>query len=355
MMHRGTVGCTTKRFDVGKSLPRAGRSARKFGIGLLSAVSLIASASSEAQEQRRLPQLCFLTFDPGTLQTRSPRFDGFFEGMKDHGYVHGRNINIIYLSADNNGGRFPSLIEECLRQKPDVIAVTTTPAAHLLKKATRTVPIVMVALGDPLRTGLVDSLARPSENITGMSLMVPEVAVKRLELLTELVPGIARVLVLSFLADPIAPLQVKAMEASAPSLRVTLQVHDIRSAEDLAVAFSAASSAGTKGVVVTEESMFIVHRARVAALAAQYKLPVIYPFVLPVKDSGGLMAYAVRAPDLHRNAAAYVDRILKGAKVSTLPVQQPTRFELVINLKAAKAIGLVVPEPLLDRATELID
>ena len=132
--------------------------------------------------------------------------------------MQGRNIDITYLSADNNGDRFPTLIDECLSLKPDVIAVTTTPAAHLLKKATRTIPIVMVALGDPLGTGLVDSLSRPSENITGMSLMVPQLAVKRLELLRELTPGISRVLVLSFLADPIAPIQVKAMEEAARSL-----------------------------------------------------------------------------------------------------------------------------------------
>ena len=163
-------------------------------------------------QQKRIPRLCFLTFDPGTLRTRSPRFDGFFQGLQDLGYVNARNIEISYLSADNNGDRFPALIDECLSLKPDVIAVTTTPAAHLLKKATRDIPIVMVALGDPLGTGLVDSLSRPSENITGMSLMVPEMAAKRLELLRELVPGISRVLVLSFLADPIAPIQVKAME-----------------------------------------------------------------------------------------------------------------------------------------------
>ena len=151
--------------------------------GSLFAALLAAPCAGEAQQSKDIPRLCFLTFDPGTLQTRSPRFDGFFQGLRDLGYVHGRNINISYLSADNNGDRFPALIDECLNLKPDVIAVTTTPAAHLLKKATRTVPIVMVALGDPLGTGLVDSLARPSENITGMSLMVSQLAVKRLELL----------------------------------------------------------------------------------------------------------------------------------------------------------------------------
>jgi putative ABC transport system substrate-binding protein len=269
--------------------------------------------------------------------------------------VNARNIEISYLSADNNGDRFPALIDECLSLKPDVIAVTTTPAAHLLKKATRDIPIVMVALGDPLGTGLVDRLSRPSENITGMSLMVPEMAVKRLELLRELVPGISRALVLSFLADPIAPIQVKAMEEAARSLGLTLQVQDIRAGDDIQAAYEAGSRARTEGVLVTEESMFIVHRARLTEFAARYKLPAVYPFLLPVTDAGGLMAYAVHAPELHRSAAAYIDRILKGAKVSDLPVQQPTKFDLVINVKTAKALGLNVPEKLLARADEVIE
>ena len=235
--------------------------------GSLFAALLAAPCAGEAQQSKEIPRLCFLTFDPGTLQTRSPRFDGFFHSLQNLGYMHGRNINISYLSADNNGDRFPTLIDECLSLKPDVIAVTTTPAAHLLKKATRTIPIVMVALGDPLGTGLVDSLSRPSENITGMSLMVPQLAVKRLELLKELVPGISRVLVLSFLADPIAPIQVKAMEGAARSLGVALQVQDIRTADDIPAAFAVASRARAQGVLITEESMFIVHRARVTELA----------------------------------------------------------------------------------------
>jgi putative tryptophan/tyrosine transport system substrate-binding protein len=326
------------------------------GLGLLTVLALLAKPNAgEAQPQQNLPRLCFLTFDPGTLQTRSPRFDGFFQGLQDLGYVQGRNIWISYLSADNKGDRFPSLIDECLALQPNVIAVTTTPAAHLLKKATRTVPIVMVALGDPVGTGLVSSLSRPSENITGMSLMVPEMAVKRLELIKQLVPGISRVLVLSFLTDPIASIQVKAMERVAGSLDLTLQVQDIRTADDIATAFEVASRGGAQGALITEESMFIVHRTRLTELAAQHKLPAIYPFLLPVTEAGGLMAFTVKASQLHRNAAIYVDRILKGAKVSDLPVQQPTQFEFVINLKAAQALGLTIPPALLSRATEVIE
>ena len=319
------------------------------------AVGISMPLSLNAQQQtRRIPQLCFLTFDPGTLEKRSPRFDGFFQGLQEFGYVNGRSISITYLSADNNGDRFPSLVDECLRRKPDVIAVTTTPAAHLLKKATQTVPIVLVISGAPLETGLVDSLSKPSGNITGMSTMAPQLAAKRLELLRELVPGISRVLVLSFGDDPIASFQVKAMEAAAPKLGVSLQVQYIRTSEDIPAAFEAGSRTGVQGVLTTQESMFIVHRALLTGLAARYKIPAVYPFALLAKDAGGLMAYEAKTPDLHRQAALYVDRILKGAKPSELPVQQPMRFDMVINLKTAKALGLTVPQTVLLRATETI-
>src|SRR4051812_33034223 len=209
-------------------------------------------------QHQHIPRLCFLTFDPGTLRTRSSRFDAFFQGLQNLGYVDGRTIDIRYLSADNDDDGFPTLIDECLILKPAVIAVTTTPAAHLLKKATSTVPIVMVALGDPVGTGLVDNLSRPSENITGMSLMVPEMAVKRLELIKELLPAATRMLVLSFLADPSAPIQVKAMERAAGSLGVTLQIQNIRTADDLPIAFEAARRERAEAALITEESFFIV-------------------------------------------------------------------------------------------------
>ena len=334
---------------------RERQAAKILGMGGMALALIVAGTfAAEAQQQRKIPRLCFLTFDPGTLQKRSPRFDGFFQGLRDLGYVDGKTIAISYLSADNNGDRFPTLIDECMRLKPDIIAVTTTPAAQLLKKATRNIPIVLVVSGAPLETGLVDSLSKPSGNITGMSLMVPQLAAKRLELMRELVPGIARILVLSFGADPIAPPQVKAMEAVAPKIGVTLQVHSIRTAEEITAAFDAASRAAAQGVLVTEESIFIVHSALVTELAARHKMPAIYPFALPVVDAGGLMAYEANAPEVHRHAAGYVDRILRGAKPSDLPVQQPMRFELVINLKTAEALGLTIPQTVLLRATRTI-
>src|SRR4029079_1257190 len=218
----------------------------------------------------------------------------------------------------------------------------------------RAVPIVMIALGDPVGTGLVESIARPGANVTGMSLMVPQLAVKRLELLKEAVPKISRVLVLSYLSDPIAPLQVAALDKAAPSLGVTLLVRDIRSAADLAPAFDAAITEHVDGLLMTAESVLVVHSSQISDFAERLKLPAVYPYAIQA-EGGGLIAYDVNIPDLHRNAAQYVDKILKGAKPSDLPVQQPTKLSLVINLKAAKALGIKLPPALITRADKVIE
>jgi len=326
---------------------------RKF-ITLLGGAAVAWPLGAHAQQSKEIPRLCFLTFDPGTLQSRSPRFDVFFDSLRDLGYVDGKTIAIDYLSADGKDGRFPALVSECLRLKADIIAVSTTPAAQAAKRATRTVPIVMIALGDPLGTGLVESIARPGGNVTGMSMMVPELAVKRLELLKEAVPKVSRVLVLSYLSDPIAPLQVAALDRVAPSLGVTLFVRDIRSGADLAPAFDAGVSEHVDGLMMTAESVLVVHSAQIIDFAARLRLPAVYQYPTQVK-SGGLMAYDANISDLHKSAALYVDKILKGAKPSDLPIQQPTKLSLVINLKAAKALGLELPQSVVTRADEVID
>jgi len=309
--------------------------------------------AARAQAPKNIPRLCFLTFDPGTLQ--SNRFDAFFKGLRDLGYASGQNIAIDYLSVEGNGERFPALAAECLRLKADVIAVSTTPAAQAAMAATRTIPIIMIGLGDPVRTGLVNSLGQPGGNVTGLSLMVPEVAAKRLGLLREAIPGISRVLVLTYLADPIAPLQVKALEEAAGSLGVTLQVNDIRTADDLPAAFDAAAKEHAEALLTTAESIFVAQRGRVTELAARYKLPAMYCYSTPVVDFGGLMAYDVSYPDVIRRAASYVDRILKGAKASDLPVEQPIKFEFSINLKTAKTLGLTIPPGVLAIADKVIE
>ena len=298
---------------------------RKF-ITLLGGAAVAWPLGAHAQQSKEIPRLCFLTFDPGTLQSRSPRFDVFFDSLRDLGYVDGKTIAIDYLSANGKDGRFPALVSECLRLKANIIAVSTTPAAQAAKRATRTVPIVMIALGDPLGTGLVESIARPGGNVTGMSMMVPELAVKRLELLKEAVPKVSRVLVLSYLSDPIAPLQVAALDRVAPSLGVTLFVRDIRSGADLAPAFDAGVSEHVDGLMMTAESVLVVHSAQIIDFAARLRLPAVYQYPTQVK-SGGLMAYDANISDLHKSAALYVDKILKGAKPSDLPIQQPTKFD----------------------------
>jgi putative ABC transport system substrate-binding protein len=310
-------------------------------------------SAAEAQQIKTIPRLCFLAFEPYTLG-KQPTVDKFFESLRGLGYQDGRSIIIDYLSAEGGTERFPSAAAECLRRNADVIVTATTPAAQAAKNATRTIPIVMMNQGDPVGTGLVNSLTRPGGNITGTSLMVTELAAKRLELLKEAVPGISRVAVLTYLADPIAPLQVKAMKEASRSLGVALQIHDIKTADDLPAAFDAAVGEGADGLIVTTETIFILHRARVNELAARYRLPAMYANSTMVRD-GGLMAFSVIVDDLLRGTASYVDRILKGEKPADLPVQQPTRFELVINLKAAKTLALTLPQSILARADEVIE
>ena len=243
---------------------------RREFLGTLGAVAALPLAAQAAQPAN-IRRLCFLTFDPAA--SRTTRFDAFFQGLRDLGYVDGKTITIDYLSANGDGERFPSLAAECVRLKAAIIVVTTTPATQAAKKATRSIPIVMIGLGDPVGTGLVDSLALPGGNVTGMSMMASEVAAKRLELLKEAVPGISRVLVLSYLADPIAPLQVKSLEKAASALGVTLQIHDIRTADDFPVAFEDGAKEHAEGLLTTAESIFVAQRARVSELAARYRLP----------------------------------------------------------------------------------
>ena len=315
------------------------------------AVLLTAPLAAEAQPAKKLPRLCFLTFDPGT--TQSNRFTPFFRRLRDLGYVEGQTITIDYLSADGHGERFPALAAECLRLKADIIVVTTTPAAQAAKNATRTIPIVMHMLGDPVATGLVASLARPGENVTGVTIMASGLSAKRLEILKAAVPRLSRVLVLSYLVDPIAAPQVRELESAARSLGVKLLVQDVRTGDDLPTAFDAGARWHADGLLTTAESILVVQRKRIVDLANQHRLPALYPY-RTVVDSGGLMAYDSFTPDLQARTATYVDRILKGENPSQLPVEQPTKFELVINLKTAKALGLTIPPSLLGRADEVI-
>src|SRR5262245_39586697 len=322
------------------------------GALLLALIVFAVPLHLDAEQPKKFPRLCFLTFDPGS--TQSNRFGAFFERLRELGYVDRQTITIDYLSAEGEGDRFPALAAECLRLKADLIVVTTTPAAKAAKNATQRLPIVMVPLGDPVATGLVTSLARPGGNVTGLTFMASGLAAKRLALLKEAVPRVSRVLVLTYLIDPIAPPQVQEMEQAARSLGVTLLVQNIRSPADIPTAFDAGVQGHADGLVTTSESILIVQRNRVVELAAQHRLPAVYPFRAMV-EAGGLMAYDSFTPDLVGRAATYVDRILKGAKPADLPIEQPTKIELLINLKTAKTLGLTIPQSLLLRAEQIVE
>ena len=315
---------------------------------------LFAPAAGEAQERKSVPRLCFLTLDPGSVESPSRRYVAFFAALRGLGYVHGQTIKIDYLVASARGDNFQALADNCVRQGADIIAVTTTPAAKAAKAATRSVPIVMTSLADPVRTGLVDSLARPGGNVTGMSNMGIELAAKRLSLLKEAVPRVSRVLVLTYLADPIVPLQVEVLKEAATALGVSLVFRDSRTAEDLPAAFDAGARDRADGLLVTTVSLFSIARAAIAELAARHRLPAIFPH-LPARDAGGLLVYHVDEHDMLTRAAGYVDRILRGSRPSELPVQQPTKFGLIVNLRTAKALGIAISPSLIARADEVIE
>jgi putative ABC transport system substrate-binding protein len=306
----------------------------------------------EAQPAGQIPRLCFLTLDPGVIPAK--RFEPFFQRLRDLGYVDGQTIMIDYLSAEGRQERFPALAAECLRLKTDIIVATTTPATQAAKNVTDTVPIVMIPLGDPVGTGLVASLARPGGNVTGQTFMASGLAAKRLALLKEAVPRISHVLVLTFLVDPIAAPQIRELENAARSLGVRLIVQDIRMPDDLPGAFDAGIRGSANGLLTTAESIFAFESKRIVELAARHRLPGLYPYRVVV-DSGGLMAYDSYTPDLLGRTAIYVDKILKGAKPADLPVELPTKFELVINLKTAKSLGLAIPSALVLRADQVIE
>jgi len=341
---------------------KTGRFFLPFRVLFLVLAVLVLPPPVGAQQARKPARLCFLTFDSRmtpldrlSSQEASPvHFGAFFHRLRDLGYVEGQTITIDYLSAEGRGERFPALAAECLRLKADIIVVTTTPATQAAKNATRTIPIVMIPLGDPVGTGLVASLARPGGNVTGQTFMASGLAAKRLALLKEAVPRISRVLVLSYLEDPIAAPQIRELESAARSLGITLLVQNIETADDLPSAFDAGVRGRAEGLLTTAESIFAAQRKRVVELAAQHRLPGLYPYRVIV-DAGGLMAYDSYTPDLVARTAAYVDRILKGAKPADLPVEQPTKFELVINLKTAKTLGLAIPPSLLLRTDQVLE
>jgi putative ABC transport system substrate-binding protein len=283
-----------------------------------------------------------------------PFLDAFRDGLRTLGYAEPVNFTLEERYAEGRTDRLAALAQELVARRPDVMLVSTTPASLAAKAASSQVPMVVVLVADPVGTGIVQSLARPGGNITGITNIVAELAGKRLELLKELLPAARRIAVLVNPESQNAPLQLASAHAAAARLGIELRpVLDVRRAEDLAIAFEAAVRAKADAAIRMIDPLVFMLREQTAALSIKHRLAVVYPSREDV-ESGGLVAYGTNVPEQYRQAAGLVDRILKGARPADLPVEQPTKFELVINLKTARALGLTIPQALLLRADEVI-
>ena len=311
---------------------------------------LVAAQAAEAQQPGKVYHIGMLERTSAAINAAN--LDGFRQGLRDLGYVEGRNLVIEYRSADGHDERFPALATDLARQKPDLILARGTPAALAAKNATVTIPVVILGVGDPVGQGIVASLAHPGGNITGLSAVVTELYAKRVQLLRDLIPRAARIAALVTLSNPAIPPQWKEVEVAARSLALQPQLLDVRKPEDLAPAFDTAIRHRADVLVVGLETLTLTNQQIIVDLAAKHRLPAMYA---STEFAGGLVAYGVRYPDQYRLAASFADKIFKGAKPSALPVEQPTKFELVINLKTAKALGLTVPPSVLGRADEVIE
>jgi len=312
---------------------------------------LHAPIGPEAQPAAKVPRIGFLHPDP--ISARRHRLEAFRQGLRELGYVEGQTIALEVRSAEGKWERLPTLAAELVRLKVDVIVTATVPGIRAAQQATKTIPIVMAVVADPVATGFVASLARPGGNITGLSMMAPELAGKRLELLKEAVPRVSRVAVLRNPTNPGAALSVSETEVAARALGVQLQLLEVRTSEELDGAFGAAARDRAGALIVLPDPMFLTHRARIADLAAKRRLPAMY-YERDYVEAGGLMSYGPSLRDMYRRSAIYVDKILKGATPADLPVEQPTRFELVISLKSARGLGLTIPQSVLTRANQVI-
>jgi putative ABC transport system substrate-binding protein len=305
-----------------------------------------------AQPAGKIPVIGLL--DATSLSARSELVGAFRQGLRELGYVEGRNILIEYRWAEGRFDRLPGLAADLVRARVDVIVALAVPAALAAKGATTTIPIVMVGVTDPTDRGLVASLARPGGNITGLSSFSEELSAKRLELLKELVHGLSRVAVLWNPANPGKAGDWREVQIAARALGVALQSREVRGRDDFEKSFNAITKDRPDALVVLGDPLILDQRKRIVAFAARNHLPAIYAHRV-YADAGGLAAYGPDIHELYRRAALYVDKILKGARPADLPVEQPTKFEFVINMKAAKALGLTLPPTLLLRADQVID
>ncbi|HMH48856.1 MAG TPA: ABC transporter substrate-binding protein [Candidatus Acidoferrum sp.] len=327
---------------------------RRAFLRTLSAGLLAAPLAAEAQQAGRVPRIGFLSLT--SPSDRPPLLDAFRQRLRELGWVEGQNIVIDYRYAEGRVDRLPDLAAELVRLKVDlIIASAGTQVVTAAKNATETIPIVMIAVRDPVGIGLIASLARPGGNVTGVSGYAGlEIVAKQLELLKETVPKIRRVAILSNPSNAYHQLAIREVNVAARSLGVQLQLLEARGPNEFDGAFAAMAKERVGALLVLSDAIFSSHRTRLADLAARSRLPAAYG-VRESVEAGGLMSYGPSFLDLYRRSAAYVDKILKGAKPADLAVEQPTKFELVINLKTAKALGLTLPPSLLQRADQIIE
>lgn len=323
---------------------------RRILLCVLVTVLLLSVGSVDAQ-QKKIPRVGFLI--ASTASSQEPRLEAFRQGLRDLGYIEGQNIALEIRSGEGKPARLPALTAELVGLKVDVIVTGGATSTRHAKKATATIPIVMTQDADPVGNGFVASLPRPGGNITGLSNVSADLVGKRLELLKEIVPKLSRVAVLVGEAQQENAALKKEMEASAQALALRLQILALKEAKDIGAAFQAANNGRAGAVLAQATAILLSQRIQVTDLAAKSRLPAIYDRE-EYMEVGGLMVYAANISDLSRRAAKYVDKILKGAKPAGLPVEQPTKFELVINLEAAKQIGLTIPPQVLARADKVI-
>ena len=315
-------------------------------------VLLLASGQiAEAQQARKVPRIGYV-FATTSTET-SDIVKSIREGFHDLGYVEGQSVTLEIRWAEGKVERLPAIVDQLVHAKVDVLVVATTPGALAARNGTNTIPVVIVAVGDPVGSGLVASLARPGGNLTGLSLLNPELHGKRLELLKETLPKISRVATLINPGNPVHAEFLKETQAAAQRLALRVQAVELRGPEDFANGFAAAASGHAGAIVAFDDPLTLGYPTKIVGLASKYQLPAIYGFK-EFPEVGGLMSYGANRRELYQRTTIFVDKILKGAKPADLPIEQPKKFELIINLKSAKQIGLTIPPNVLARADRVI-
>src|SRR5437762_1967041 len=322
---------------------------RRFLVALV--VGTLAAPFALRAQQQRVYRVGFLGNSTAALEANL--VGPFREGLRDLGYVEGRNVVIVYRWAEGKYDRFPVLIGELLALKVAVIVTAGTPATLAVKKATTSVPIVMTAVGDPMGTGIVPSLSHPGGNITGLTAISTEMDAKRLELLREVVPSVSYIALLWNAGSPLQVLAEKQVQAAAQVLRMRVLSRGVKTEEEIKSALAVMARERPDALLVLADRLLLHHRALIMDFATRHRLPGVHAY-RELVEAGGLMSFGPSYADMHKRAAYFVDRILKGAKPGDLPVERPLTFELVINLKVAKALGLTIPQSVLLRGTEII-